>query len=131
MSALGRNGLKALIYTKDSGPSAMSAGGRLCMTTSNPLLIYNVNLQGVSAVKSTGNLSVLHPVKQSNKSLARDAASIRKLTVKTLRDFRQGKISIQEAHHVSTLSKRALDAMKIEVIAGPPIQYIPLDDDDE
>jgi hypothetical protein len=47
-----------------------------------------------------------------------------------LRQFRRGEISIQEARQVDTLSKRALDAMKIEYLATPRPQ-IGVGDDEE
>ncbi len=66
-----------------------------------------------------------------HKSLAKDAASIRRICVKALRDFRQGKATPSEATHTARLAKMALDAMKIEYLASPRIEYHPTNDDDE
>jgi ribosomal protein L11 len=64
-------------------------------------------------------------------ALVKDAASIRKICVKALRQFRQGQISIQEARQVDTLSKRALDAMKMEYLATPRPQIVAGADDED
>ena len=66
-----------------------------------------------------------------HKALAKDAASIRRICVKALRDFRAGKASVSEAGHTARLAKMALDAMKIEYLASPRIEYIPPDQEED
>ena len=69
-----------------------------------------------------------------HKSLAKDAASIRRICVKTLRDFRRGTATVSEAGHTARLAKMALEAMKVEYLASPRIEYqepeLPDDEDD-
>lgn len=79
------------------------------------------------SVVENASVTVLPP---PTAALVKDAAGIRKICVQALRQFRRGEISIQEARQVDTLSKRALDAMKIEYLATPRPQ-IGVGDDEE
>ncbi len=58
-----------------------------------------------------------------NRQMCKDAAAVRKIVVKTLRGFQEGQASVSEAVQVSTLSKRVIDLMKIELLAGPRFTF--------
>lgn len=79
------------------------------------------------------NPQIVHLAEPSaaSRSLGRDAASIRKMMVKALRQYRRGEMSNLEAQTTSIMAKRALDAMKLEFLTGPALTLVaPPDADD-